>query len=130
MTKCKHCLLGSLLCLITAATVFTHFTLSSRTAITYENYERIEIGMTQAEVEAILGGPARNESTDDTIPDDEDELLHYVLKCFDSHKRDLLWSSNSAIIRIDFHHQRVVSSDCVRVHPENALEKLCRWLGL
>jgi hypothetical protein len=33
-----------------------------RTAITRENYERIHVGMTRAEVEAILGGPARDET--------------------------------------------------------------------
>src|SRR4051812_12875345 len=34
-----------------------------RTAITRENAERVQVGMTRAEVEAILGGPARDDST-------------------------------------------------------------------
>jgi hypothetical protein len=32
-------------------------------AITRENYECIQTGMTRADVEAILGGPARDETT-------------------------------------------------------------------
>src|SRR5438132_9649603 len=35
-----------------------------RTAITLENAAKIQIGMMLAEAEAILGGPARDESTD------------------------------------------------------------------
>src|SRR3954454_18377485 len=35
----------------------------STTAITLKNAERLRVGMTQAEVEAILGGPARNEAS-------------------------------------------------------------------
>jgi hypothetical protein len=52
-----------------------------RTAITRENADKIRMGMTLAEVEAILGGPARDESTgplvvilakdDDYAEDDE-----------------------------------------------------------
>jgi hypothetical protein len=34
-----------------------------RTSITRENASKIQVGMTLAEVEAILGGPARDEST-------------------------------------------------------------------
>jgi outer membrane protein assembly factor BamE (lipoprotein component of BamABCDE complex) len=36
--------------------------LARETAITRENAAKIENGMTQAEVEAILGGPARNDA--------------------------------------------------------------------
>jgi outer membrane protein assembly factor BamE (lipoprotein component of BamABCDE complex) len=35
-----------------------------RTAITRENAAKVKEGMTRAEVEAILGGPARNETTE------------------------------------------------------------------
>jgi hypothetical protein len=34
-----------------------------RTAITRENAEKIQVGMTLAEVEAILGGPARDDQS-------------------------------------------------------------------
>jgi hypothetical protein len=36
-------------------------------AITWENIEKIHVGMTRAEVEAVLGGPARDESAGGTV---------------------------------------------------------------
>jgi outer membrane protein assembly factor BamE (lipoprotein component of BamABCDE complex) len=40
-----------------------------RTAITRENAAKIQAGMTLAEVEAILGGPARDEMTGRVLSD-------------------------------------------------------------
>ena len=57
MTTRRRLLLPSLLaCLATLAVV-----LWPRTAITPENAAKIQAGMTLTEVEALLGGPARDE---------------------------------------------------------------------
>jgi hypothetical protein len=56
-----------LLLWLTAATVaglVTAWLLWPRPAITRENAAKIQVGMTSAEVEAILGGPPRNEFFD------------------------------------------------------------------
>src|SRR3954465_7795793 len=53
--------LGLLGCLLIAGCAA--WLLSPRTAITQENAARIPAGMTLAEVEAILGGAGRDEST-------------------------------------------------------------------
>jgi hypothetical protein len=49
--------------LAVAALVVGMWLLWPRTAITRENAAKIQAGMTLAEVEAILGGPARDEAT-------------------------------------------------------------------
>jgi hypothetical protein len=61
MTKRKHRLLLLSLPALVALTVGA-WLLWPRSAITRENAEKIQSGMTPAEVEAILGGPPRDES--------------------------------------------------------------------
>jgi hypothetical protein len=69
-----------------------------RSAITRENAARIEIGMTLAEVEAILGGAARDESTGSTNPVlDRDGISREELDMLGAHREICLISSHMAI---------------------------------
>jgi hypothetical protein len=83
-----------------------------RTAITRENAAKIQPGMTLAEVEAFLGGPARDESTgpltDDDDVDDEPAGFPVVLfapscdgEMIAAHDRHF-WISDSVVVRVCF----------------------------
>jgi hypothetical protein len=57
MRKSRWILLGSSLALLSGA-VLIHFAIwSARPGITGTNFARLEVGMSQAEAEEILGGP-------------------------------------------------------------------------
>jgi hypothetical protein len=111
------------------------------TAITRENAERIRPGMTLAEVEAILGGPPRDESTGPRIkegdPPEAAESGIYLFQLAVGNARAIhpckLWQSDGVLIRVDLDaDERVTGSDWLavrRVH-EGALDRLRRWLGL
>jgi hypothetical protein len=63
MTKRRWLLLGlSAGMLLLSVGGVLYWLLTPRTSITQENFERIQIGMTAAEVHEILGGPPRNET--------------------------------------------------------------------
>jgi hypothetical protein len=121
-----------------------------RTAITPENAARIQPGMTLAEVEVILGGPARDESTGpltaDAPDDEEPRDLIGALRVMDFETADaarwraipvrsppLLWRSYRLIVRVELDAAgRVGSSDSlpVDVADESPIDRLRRWLGL
>jgi hypothetical protein len=58
MRKNRWLLLGLLLACIVGVVLVVLALLPPTPGITKENFDRIEVGMTRAEVEAILGGPA------------------------------------------------------------------------
>jgi hypothetical protein len=58
MHKTRWLLLGLLLACLVGVALVVLALLPSRPGITKENFDRIEEGMTRAEVEAIFGGPA------------------------------------------------------------------------
>jgi hypothetical protein len=109
-------------------------------AITRENAAKIKDGMTRAEVEAILGGPARDETTgpidiDTTTHEDADvEGMHMLMlaRVFlaDEHP-SLVWRSDYVIIRMRLDADGVVSV-CRVVpvcrEPESPLDRIRRWL--
>jgi hypothetical protein len=117
-----------------------------RTAITRENAARIQVGMTLAEVESILGGPVRDETTGPCVPDLAKEGPGGTPHDLDSVERwiDFLvatsdatpwprWQSNQVMIAVLFDTDGRVS-DChffpVRRADETLLDRLRRWLGL
>lgn len=122
--------------------------LCPHTAITRENAERIQEGMTQAEVMAILGGPPRDESSGPLDMDEPDEgfpelireaRLRQWIDCevrasFDPEGgKRAAWQSNQVAIYVWWDAEgKVTSVDCfpMRLAPESPLVKLRRWLRL
>jgi hypothetical protein len=98
-----------------------------RTAITRENAEKIRPGMTLAEVEAILGGPARDESTGPPASD-----LSEALEAYDRPGR-LKWQSDHVVMWLNLDaagNVGQVSTVPVRRADESTLDRFRRWLGL
>jgi hypothetical protein len=113
-----------------------------RTAITRENADKIRMGMTLAEVEAILGGPARDESTASLTDDNLDmELVGIPEILFDATcdgemvpaSNRKLWISDSVVVRVCFDAEgRALCNESVPVRRAelSPLDRLRRWLGL
>jgi outer membrane protein assembly factor BamE (lipoprotein component of BamABCDE complex) len=92
-----------------------------RTAITRENAAKIREGMTLAEVEAILGGPPRDETTG-PIRFDE------VTPVRDESRK---WWSDRVCIQVIFDENgRVMNADSDSLHRVGPLDMLRRWLHL
>jgi SmpA / OmlA family len=90
-----------------------------RTVITPENAARIQPGMTVAEVEAILGGPARDE-----IPEQRRPLM------IQSVRPDLEWNSHLVSVWVHLDREgRVRESRAVPVPPHGFFGTLRRWFG-
>ena|ERR1700730_13070060 len=92
-----------------------------RTAITRENAERIQVGMTVQEVEAILGGPARDETP-------KRQRLVWI----QSVRPDLEWNSDQVSVWVHLDaDRRVTSCHAIPVPPaQSPLDMLRRWFGL
>src|SRR5262245_11545526 len=102
-----------------------------RTAITLENAARIESGMTRAQVEAILGGPARDEAGGPLVADDTAaEARGEMARLFANPGQDvepfrrpfyesgaytrLIWASHRAVVHVHLDGAgRVVSFDAL-----------------
>jgi hypothetical protein len=89
-----------------------------KSAITVENAERIKEGMALAEVEAILGGPARDESTGPVASVAQPEGIEIALvvsplmveRIFGKDSRQPLeWRSNQLILLVQFDAQGQVT---------------------
>src|SRR5436305_330604 len=83
-----------------------------RTGITRENARRIELGMTLAEVEAILGGPARDESSGPLTHDlgpIHVALSHGGPEGFPAAQRWLRWKSDSVTVDVTVCDGRVIA---------------------
>jgi hypothetical protein len=103
-----------------------------RTAITQENAERIQAGMTLAEVEVILGGPERDESTPG------------ARQLWSRNQWDLLralnsrqwqgWRTDSLVVYVSFDEStRVLDThwgDSGLVLEDSLFYRLRRWIGL
>jgi hypothetical protein len=119
-----------------------------RTAITRENAAKLHVGMTLEEVETILGGPARDESTGSCLLDvdslkrenlDKFEILREALRSeiiLDRPGRH--WQSDSVIVRVKEGQEdqdwRIIEVEQVPVvrsrNEESVLDMLRRWLRL
>jgi hypothetical protein len=122
----------------------------SGSAINRENCKRIQVGMTLAQVEEIMGGPARYEHTGALVdannsgrhvfPENGECLvIHLDSVGFIPERKDprrasriKVWSSDNAVIRVCLDEKgRVESSRSLNVRPANELVRLVdRWLKL
>jgi hypothetical protein len=116
-----------------------------RTAITLENAEKLREGMTQQEVEAILGGLPRDETTGPVTvePADATALLQFTV-AEPMHGIDLLdeqadppslqtWRSNQALVCVALDpSERVLRFVAIPLHRvnESPLDILRRWLRI
>jgi len=134
MSKRMRWLLGLTLLAVAGTAVFAYL-LHPRSAINRENFEKIREGMTLAEVEAILGGPARLEEHGPwhccergrihgaSIA--EGELFTFpslnnshLIAFSDTDFVKNVWASSDAIVSLSFgDHGTVVEKDCLTVEP-------------
>jgi hypothetical protein len=112
---------------------------SPATVITPENAEKIENGMTLAEVEQVLGGSPRNESgmPDNFINDafvmaDAEELKTGRLRPGPRPFEDKRWASPGYVVVVQFDDSdRVVRHTVFTFSVDRTvLDKLLRWMGL
>jgi hypothetical protein len=91
-------------------------------AITRENAERIQLDMTLTEVEAILGGPPRDETGGWRIPSRQ-----HVAR-----RPDAEWIGPQCAVCVNLHEGRVTLAYPLDViePDENPLDRLRRWFGL
>ncbi len=103
------------------------------TAITRENAERIESGITLGDVERILGGPARDECSG-PVKDDEGGFNTIDFPPDDDltgTAQSMQWKSDRVSVTIDLDaHNRVICCDIAAIRRETLLETLRRWAGL
>jgi hypothetical protein len=118
--RTRRLLLAALPVAVLAAGLVAWLLWPPPSAITRENAEKIRAGMTLAEVEALLGGPARNESG---LPD------HYI----DVTRRseDKCWASERLIVVVVLDDAgRVIQHSEFPMRGGGGLATLRRWLGL
>jgi hypothetical protein len=100
------------------------WTLWPRSAITLQNMKRIKAGMTLAEVEQILGGPARDESSGATA---FVQTAPGPSRGFDDSRR---WIGQEHGVTVWFANQQVISLNIgIVVWPESVLDIFRRWLA-
>jgi hypothetical protein len=132
-----------------AVAIVAAWLLLSRTAITPENAVKIQVGMTVAEVEAILGGPARDESTGPLVSDGPGDLgyrapeqaivlvpdggLVSVPGGWHVVPSPPQWVSDCAVIVVSLDaggRVEACSTLPVRRVSEGPIDRVRRWLGL
>jgi hypothetical protein len=110
-----------------------------RDRITAESWEKIQIGMTENQVEKILGGPGtswKESGFRDTDPFPlSDQILvepNYGMWILDNLKRHKYWTSKRGCMQIEFDLQGHVSGKAFwpsgKADP-NFLDRLRDWLG-
>ena len=105
--------------------------------ITRENAGRIQKGMTLAEVEALLGGPARDDSTGPVVRDNDDprrDPIVWPAHLFNPNSRlPVQWQSDEVTITVAFNPEAQVTGSGflpLRRADESLLDKIRRWLRL
>jgi hypothetical protein len=124
MTRRRVLLLGSVAA--AAALALAVWALSPSSAINAENAARITPGMTLAEVEAILGGPARDETDGERYVEYHEGLTEPIIPFRQ-------WTGPSIGIIVVFSAEDGVVTQ-FSIGPTSAaanpLDRLRRWLGL
>ncbi len=106
-----------------AVGVVTLWLLWPRTAITRANAAMIREGMTRTEVEALLGGPPRDEYTGPLVAEGPGRLSRLALPRWGS-DRVIIWVSFDAEGRVDWSE-----AAHVRRGEESFADRFRRWLG-
>jgi hypothetical protein len=110
-----------------------------RSAIKPANFERLTVDLTRSEVEAILGGPPRKESSGPISvlpPKDaervslmqyEREQIQLVMVLEQSHG---FWVSDEAVIDVRFDGDRLKRMQMIRVRRTDTLwQRVRSWMG-
>jgi hypothetical protein len=103
-------------------------------AITRENVQQVKEGMTLAEVEAILGGPVRDETTGPVVLDEECSapgLQPDYSRPYRGHIGPFQWKSDQVMLLLYFDAEgHVADRDPLplRRADESLLARLRRWL--
>jgi hypothetical protein len=97
---------------------------SLRPGITYANFQRIEVGHSQADVEALLG-PPRDFSPNGTICWGE----LYNGKLVLGHQK-VVWGGDAGAIVVVFDEEGSVVRKNWHDHPFSLSERMLQWLGL
>lgn len=104
--------------------------------VTGANFERIEVGMMLAEVEALLGGPAGNYADDELVFGSYPELFEgWPNDRLSDDYREWLGPDVAILVKLDA-GGRVVAKVCgetarwVNNSRSDLLSKLRRWLGI
>lgn len=118
MLRARWFRLTALMALLLAA-AFIHFTLrSARPGITGANFDRLEIGMSQAEVETLLDGPPRLDP----------HFLYQWEGCVPGGNRTrAIWTSSSAAV-ILFFDERGRLDEKIWYDAPDSLRAWRRWL--
>jgi hypothetical protein len=124
-------------CLLVAG--ITAYCLTPSTAITRAHAAQIKPGMARAEVEVILGGPARDDSTGLVTIDVEQHasvqqaMMVESLMVLKAATPRMIWRSNQVIFWARFDDAECVE-DCgsfpVRPDRESVFDMMRRWFGL
>jgi hypothetical protein len=114
-----------------------------RSPINRENAAQLVPGLPLAEVERILGGPARNDATgpittDPTGHPSDGPLLwrtyaYRMRSLWDRPRETKEWWSNTLVVRVDLDGDaRVERCECIAVRRinESPLDMIRRWLNL
>jgi hypothetical protein len=114
-----------------------------RTAITRENAEKIQEGMTLAEVETILGGPPRDETTGPVVLDPDliepgagwegslqGRWLDFMF--VEPPAKRVMWHSDQVVVWVPWHAGCVNACDYfpLRRADESPIDMIRRWLRL
>jgi len=142
MTRRRVLLLGSV-AVVTALLVWVVWPTPS--AINRENAKQIAEGMSLSEVEALLGGPSRNDATrpisvdmprespaQKTAADDTQGRIALYTEVARQRHNVRVWQSDSAFVMVRFEDGKVCAQTCfpLRPAPETPLAMLRRWFGL
>jgi hypothetical protein len=132
MSRRRRILLLALPVVLMLTPVAVWLLLAPGTAITRANADRIHPGMTLADVEAILGGPARDETTGAVAVDRPGPLVFTA----PMGRMIYSWQSDEVTIGVQVDNDdRVIERTSVHVHrvwtgPLDMLYMVRRWLRL
>jgi hypothetical protein len=146
MCVLRHLVLG--LAVVAVSLAVVTWLSGPRTAITVASAATIEPGMTLAEVESLLGGPAWDETTGQVALDQDDtpaggapDLIRalrvrqqfYLIDSLTLDPRVPRWQSNHVLVGVRFDAEGRVADFYafpMRSVNEGPLDRLRRWLGL
>lgn len=148
---CRRFLLLSLAAVLVGLAVGTWalWSLRADTAITRQSFARIRDGMSREQVEAILGGPPRDESTgpvkwdpfegwegpdrDRMTPEEPQQADFEFFREPLAGGQPVEWISDTVMIQAYFRPDgRLLERTCYPAcrSPESPFERIRRWLGL